>query len=124
MKKFIVLAIFISFTLGFAACKKNTSTTCNLDKTDTVPAAMDILFKATKKGDGSISTLNYKVGSLEKTISNPSLPWSAEVPALSGDAISITATGTTSNGSLTISYDGKSGGYEIQGSDDCSHSNK
>lgn len=118
---FVLLLSFIM--IGFTACKKDTDTTCNLAKTDKAPSAMGILFKAVKTGDGVISTLTYQVGATTKTISNPALPWSVTVDASAGDAISITATGTTSNGSLTISYDGKNATDEIQGSDYCSHSN-
>jgi len=124
MKKYIALAVLLSFIMiGFTSCKKNTSTTCNLAKTDKAPSAMAIVFKATKTGDGAISTLTYQVGSTTKTVSNPALPWSVSVNASSGDAISISATGTTGDGSLTISYDGKNATSEIQGQDYCSHSN-
>ena len=105
------------------SCKKDSSITCNLSKSDTAPVDMSIVFKAVNTGDGAISTLTYKVGSTTKTISNPSLPWSISIDATSGDAISITATGTTKDGSITVSYDGIGSGNEIKGSDDCSHSN-
>ncbi len=126
MKKFTILTVLLSFIMiGFTSCKKNeTSITCHLGKADKAPSAMTILFKATKTGDGVISTLTYQVGSFTKTVSNPALPWNASVVnAAEGDNISITATGTTSEGSLTISYDGKNGTSEIQGKDYCSHSN-
>ncbi len=124
MKKFTIMAILVSvIMIGFTTCKRDTSITCNLGKTDNALSNMTILFKAAKTGDGTLSTLTYKVGSTEKTISSPALPWSVNADASAGDAISITATGTTSDGSLTISYDGKNTTAEIHGSDYCSHSN-
>ncbi len=124
MKKFTILALLLSFVMvSFTTCKKDSGITCNLAKTDTAPSEMTILFKAIKTGDGVISTLTYQVGATTKTVTNPTLPWSVNVDASAGDAISITATGTTSDGSLTISYDGKNATDEIHGSDFCSHSN-
>jgi len=124
MKKitFITLSLLF-FVLISSSCKKTTSTTCNLAKTDKVPSAMTIYFKADKTGDGTLSTLTYKVGTVEKTVSHPALPWSVQVSGSAGDNLSITAIGTTSNGSITISYDGKNATDEIKGSDYCSHSN-
>ena len=124
MKKISILAILLAFIIiGSTACKKDEEITCNLSKSDTAPVDMTIQFKAVGTGDGTISTLTYKVGATSKTVSNPSLPWSVSVDALSGDAISITAEGTTKDGSLTVSYDGQASGNEIEGLDDCSHSN-
>ncbi len=118
------IALILSLIMiTYTACKKDTEITCNLSKTDNAPADMSVIFKAVNTGDGAISTLTYKVGSTTKTISNPTLPWSVTVDAFDGDAISITAEGTTSDGSLTVSYDGKGSGHEIEGSDNCSHSN-
>ncbi len=124
MKKFTVLAVFLSFIMiGFTSCKKGTTITCNLAKADKAPVDMTITFKAIGTGDGTISSLTYKTSTKEETISNPALPWSITADAAAGTNISITATGTTKDGSVTISYEGKSGGSEISGSDFCSHSN-
>jgi len=124
MKKISILAILLAFAIiGSTACKKDEEITCNLSKIGSASEDMSIEFKAEGTGDGTISTLTYKVGSTTKTVSNPSLPWSVTVSASAGDAISITASGTTKDGSITVSYDGIGSGSEIKGSDDCSHSN-
>ena len=124
MKKISILAILLAFAIiGSTACKKDEEITCNLSKTGSASEDMSIEFKAEGTGDGTISTLTYKVGSTTKTVSNPSLPWSVTVSASGGDAVSITASGTTKDGSITVSYDGIGSGSEIKGSDICSHSN-
>jgi len=125
MKKFIVISTIMSLILiGLSSsCKKDTEITCQLGKSDMVPSDMLITFNAVRTGDGAISTLTYQVGSTSKTVTSPSLPWTIEEDALAGDAISITAIGTTKDGSLTISYDGTNATSEITGEDNCSHSN-
>ena len=124
MKKVSVVALLLSFVMiSFTTCKKDTKITCNLEKADKAPSEMTIVFKAVKTGDGTISTLTYQVGSTVKTISDPVLPWTVSVDALADDNISIKATGTTEDGSLTISYDGENATDKIEGEDSCSHSN-
>ncbi len=124
MKKLTILIILLSFVMiGFTSCKKATSITCNLAKADKAPVNMTITFKAISTGDGTISSLTYKTSTKEETISNPALPWSITADAAAGTDVSIAATGTTKDGSLIISYEGKSGGSEISGQDFCSHSN-
>lgn len=117
----LAIIFFVSVLVSYTACKKETA--CNLATADTAPVEMDIVFKAVNTGDGAISTLTYTVGTKSLTVTDPNLPWAMTVSALSGDAISITANATTKDGSLTISYKGSSGGHEIEGSDQCSHSN-
>ncbi len=120
------LTAFLSILIigFFTSCKKdNTEITCQLSKSDNAPSDMPIIFKAFNTGDGAISTLTYQVGTAIETVTSPVLPWSVEVDALAGDNISITATGTTKDGSLTISYEGKNDTDEIMGEDYCSHSN-
>jgi hypothetical protein len=126
MKKLIVLATLLSFLMmGFyTSCKKkDTEITCNLSKSDTAPSDMPVTFKAVSTGDGAISTLTYQVGTTTITVTSPSLPWSVELSATANDAVSITATGTTKDGSLTISYDGTNATNTFYGEDNCSHSN-
>jgi hypothetical protein len=126
MKKFfasLTVILGIVFLLGFISCNKdNSDNTCNIGKNDVAPAAMVIHFTASQTGDGIISTLTYAVGSTQKTISNPSLPWSTDVQAAAGDAISITASGKADHGSIKVTYDGTNETTEIKGEDYCSHS--
>jgi len=124
MKKIgIVAMLLLLIMITYTACKKDEEITCNLSKSGTAPVDMMIQFKAEQTGDGTISTLTYTVGSSGETISNPTLPWSVTVNASSGEAISITASGTTKDGSVSVSYDGQASGSEIKGIDNCSHSN-
>ncbi|UBM63487.1 hypothetical protein LA303_05835 [Candidatus Sulfidibacterium hydrothermale] len=124
MKKFTFSTLFLAVLfIGLISCNKDDSdNTCNIGKSDTAPIAMDIHFSATQTGDGTIATLTYEVGNTKETVTNPSLPWSIDVQAAAGDAISITASGTADNGSIEVSYDGISGTTEIKGEDYCSHS--
>ncbi|MBN2614537.1 MAG: hypothetical protein JXR71_02480 [Bacteroidales bacterium] len=125
MKKFTALAILLSFIMvGFMACSKSSgSTTTNLDTgSKQAQSAMTINFTATQTGDGSITTLTYTVGSTTQTVSNPSLPWSKSVDASSGDYVSIKATAVTTNGSVTITYDGQNSTDHISGKDSVSTS--
>ncbi len=117
----IILLAGLIFALS--SCKKNVDTACNLAKSAIAPSAMDITFKAVKTGDGTISSLTYKVGNTEKTVTDPRLPWSVTLGATKGSPISITATGRAKNGSLTISYNGENATGAIHGSDFCKHSN-
>jgi len=126
MKKFIVFTTLLSLILlgvFFTSCKKDTEITCNLSKSDTAPSDMPVTFKAVNTGDGAISAITYQVGSKVETITSPSLPWTVELDAAAGDAVSISATGTTKDGSLTISYLGENSTSKISGEDYCSHSN-
>ncbi len=82
---------------------------------------MNILYTATQTGDGAIASLSYTTISGTVTIENPQLPWTIIVPVLTSTKVSISATGTTTNGSLQITYDGSGSGATIHGSDYCEH---
>ncbi len=84
---------------------------------------MTITFKAIQTGDGVITTLTYKTSEKEETITNPTLPWTIDVDAAEATDISIVAEGTVKDGTLVVSYYGNSMGNEIQGDNNCSHSN-
>lgn len=126
MKKLTALAILLSFILiGFSSCSKggSGSTTTDLDTGTKQPTtAMTINFTATQTGDGTITTLTYTVGSTTQTVSNPTLPWSASVDATAGDNVSMTATAVTTNGSVTITFDGQNSTEHITGMDSVSTS--
>jgi hypothetical protein len=121
MKKYLIhLILFSALTIGLIGCKKTSEITCNLSTASSQPPVeMNITYTATQTGDGTISSLSYMTIAGTLTVQNPTLPWSVTVPALTSTNVSISATGTTKNGSLRISYEGVSGGATISGSDFC-----
>ena len=123
MKKQMILLIVITVVfVSFIGCKKNTEITCNLATSATQPPVeMNIVYTAEKTGDGTIAFLSYVNISGTVTVQNPQLPWSITVPVLTTTNVAISATGTTNNGSLKITYDGTSGSATIKGSDFCEH---
>jgi hypothetical protein len=120
LKLTLVLIIAI---VSITGCKKSaTEITCNLATSATKPPVeMNIVYTASRTGDGTISTLRYSTITGMVTVQNPQLPWTITVPVLTTTDVSITATGTTTNGSIKVTYDGSSGGATIQGSDYCEH---
>ncbi|MEI7982049.1 MAG: hypothetical protein WCI71_10380 [Bacteroidota bacterium] len=121
MKKNLSFIIFLSFTfLSLAGCKKTNEITCALSAPlNQPPVDMTIVYTATQTGDGVIASLSYVTISGTITVQNPQLPWTITVPVFTSTKVTISATGTTKNGSLSISYDGNSGGSTIHGSDSC-----
>jgi len=122
MKKLIAVTLLLALSFSiFTACKKNASElTCTLYTTPTQPPVnMTVTYTATATGDGSMASLTYATMSGNITIHNPQLPWSITVTALTSTNVSISATGTATNGSLEIKYDGTSGGSSISGRDFC-----
>jgi len=121
MKKAYITSVLVILLSGifFTGCKKER--TCDLNATNSAGPGVDmtITYKAEQSGDGEISSLTYLTGSGAVTVTNPSLPWTISVEALATQVVGITATGTTKKGSLTISYEGMSGGNVIYGSDFC-----
>jgi len=123
MKFFFIptlVASMILLTLG--ACNQKKEKTCSLIAVslEGPSVTMTITFKAVQTGDGVIETLTYTTSSGVVTVHNPGLPWAVTAEALARTPISIVASGTVKSGSLKISYEGSSGGNEIQGSDYCS----
>jgi uncharacterized lipoprotein YajG len=124
MKKSLKLTlVLIVAIVSITGCKKSaTEITCNLATAATQPPVeMNIVYSASRTGDGSISSLSYRTITGMVTVQNPQLPWTITVPVLTTTDVSITATGTTTNGSIKITYEGNSGGSSIQGSDYCEH---
>jgi len=119
MKKLSALAILMAFIMiGFMSCSKDSSssspTTWNLDAgSHQVSNDMTITFSAAQTGDGVISSITYTVGPSSQTVTNPTLPWSVDVSAKAGNNVSMTAIGTTTNGSVTITYGGSGGGETV-----------
>ena len=123
MKNKLTLAIFLAFSfIILTGCKKTTVTTCDLATATTrPPVEMNIIYTATQTGDGSIASLTYATISGTVTVENPQLPWTVTVPVLTSTNVIISASGSTNNGSVKITYEGNSGSATIQGSDYCEH---
>jgi len=121
MKKRLVHIILLSVAvIGLLGCKKTQEITCNLSTASSKPPVeMTITYTATQTGDGAMSSLSYVTISGTVTVQNPSLPWTVTVPALTSTDVAISATGTTKNGSIKISYEGIGSGAIISGSDYC-----
>ena len=81
---------------------------------------MQLTSSASQTGDGDISTLTYKTGDEEVVVTNPDLPWEMIVEVAAETDFSFSASATTKNGSLTISYSGQGVWAKILGSDFCS----
>jgi hypothetical protein len=122
MKKIATILIVLAVAAAsFSGCKKTTEITCSLFTAATTPPVdMVVVYTATATGDGTISTLSYVTPTGTVTVQNPSLPWTISVNVLTTTNVQITASGTTKNGSLTISYEGNVAGSRIYGSDFCS----
>lgn len=116
-----VVLLCMMFVL-FPSCNQKKERTCSLiaASIEGPLEPMTITFKATQTGDGKIESLTYKTSSGIVTVPNPGLPWTITADALANTEVSIIAVGTVKTGSLTISYEGKSTGNEISGSDFCS----
>jgi hypothetical protein len=106
--------------LSISGCKKGSEITCNLSTAaNQPPVDMSVVYTATQTGDGTISSLSYETITGTVTVPNPTLPWTVVVNVLSTTAVKISASGTTKNGSLKISYSGETSTSKISGSDYC-----
>lgn len=117
------LMVFL-LALAIAGCKKETkeTITCNLQATpDSTIVGMNVVYRATQTGDGTMSSLSYATSSGMVTVNNPSLPWTLTIQVPSNTKITMTATGTVTNGSLDIDYAGSGDGHTTHASDNCAH---
>lgn len=120
-KSFIALLFLSSMVIAFIGCSKDTTETCNLHTSQLTTEEMKITFTATSSGDGAISTLTYNTPDTIETIPNPILPWTIKANATG--SVSIVATGTVTDGGLTVALSGESATGKIVADDFCSHSN-
>ena len=103
------LAVLV-FMLGVSSCGDDdpvvpTEKTCDLSTNEKFLAG-SVVYEATQGGDGTFSTITYVDDQGTQMISNPQLPWAKMVTVLNGTTVKLTATGTTTNGSLAISVEG------------------
>lgn len=116
--------MIILIALAMAGCKKETkeTVTCSLlANPDTVSVGMTVVYSATRTGDGTMSSLSYATSSGMVTIPNPALPWTITIQVPANTKITMTASGTVTNGSLDIDYKGTGDGHNTHASDNCAH---
>lgn len=119
-KSFRIALLALLLIANITACKKTEEKTCSLATSPTrPPVEMNVVYSALQTGDGKISSLTYTTITGPVTVQNPTLPWTLTVPVLTTTDVSISATGTTTNGSLKILYDGTTTTSHILGSDYC-----
>jgi hypothetical protein len=115
---FIVVLLFVLITCK----KKEEAITCNLACDINQPSVgMTIIYTAGQTGDGTMVSLSYATNSGTTTINNPSLPWSDTVFVSANTNVTISGTGSVTNGTLQVAYKGTEGGVHIEGSNSCSH---
>ena len=106
MQKIFSIAILSLMIVLLTNCDSTESSgpeSFNLAVTPT-EANMDysVEYKAEKTGDGQLSQIVYNTNDGQVTVDNPSLPWTVTVNIVQGTNISLEASGTASNGSVTI----------------------
>jgi hypothetical protein len=114
----------VLIALALFSCKKETkeTVTCSLAANpDTITVAMTVVYTATRTGDGTMSSLSYATSSGMVTVNNPVLPWTITVQVPANTKITMTASGTVTNGSLGIDYLGNGDGHTTHASDNCAH---
>ena len=88
------------------------STSCNLDTAESGDIGGTVTYRAEKTGDGVVSSLTYATDTGPQLVPSPILPYMQTVTLTSAHA-RLQATGSVTNGSITISYSA-SGGPEQQ----------
>jgi hypothetical protein len=63
-----------------------------------------VTYNASHSGNASITTLIYQGATGPVTITNPKLPWTITIAIPKGDTVQISAMGSASGGSLSLSY--------------------
>lgn len=122
IKNSVMLLFLVALTI--TGCKKETkeTVTCNLQANpDSITVGMTVVYTATATGDGTMSALSYATSSGMVTVTNPALPWTVTIAVPSNTKITMTASGTVTNGSLDIDYKGSGEGHNTHASDNCAH---
>lgn len=104
-----------SFALVFlmvaAACAQD-STTCKLDTGESDSVGGMVTYRAESTGDATVSVLTVATDNGSQVVTGPVLPYMQTITLATAHA-QIQATGSVTNGSITISYTA-SGGPEQQ----------
>ena len=123
IRKYLTFSTFtLVLLLSLVNCKKkDQAITCYLScDAKKASVGMTIIYTATQTGDGTMATLSYVTSTGTVTIANPKLPWADTVFVPANTSVTLSATGTTTNGSLQVTYQGGEGGIIIVGSNSCS----
>ncbi len=124
MKKLTIL-LLLALPLFISSCDKNDDVASsnteqinlNIDKTK-LPGNLSITYKAEGTGDGKMTQLKYLDDKgVQQTVSSPSLPWTKTFSMAADSSVSMSATGTLSKGSLTITVNGTAQGTTFNLSD-------
>jgi hypothetical protein len=101
--------VFLLFTI-FSSCSKkdsgnSTPKPCDF-ATNVVVTSSDVpvTYNASNSNNASIATLIYQGATGPVTVNNPKLPWTVTIQVPKGDTVNISAVGTASGGSLSLSY--------------------
>ena len=94
-----------------AACAQDSST-CKLDTGESDSVGGMVTYRAEGTGDGAVSVLTAATDTGPQVVPNPGLPYMQTITLATAHA-QIQATGSVTNGSITISY-AASGGPEQQ----------
>jgi hypothetical protein len=112
MKSAYLKMIFISLlTIVAFSCKKSSNTnnsTCTATTGDTGPLSSNqsVPYTASVTGGATITSLTYQDSAGMTTIKNPPLPFSKSVNLKSGTTVSISASGSSNSGEITVTSNG------------------
>lgn len=99
---------------------------CHLSVTASPPAAATAKMSAQVTGEAEITSITYDAGGGEKTVSEPTLPWSRTFEVGAKTNLSLTAEASVTKGAAEIKLDVVADGdddeltVDIHQSDDCS----
>ncbi len=108
-----------------AACSSDSSggsgSACAVDTgPSNTSGNISVTYTATVLGDGKITQLMYATDGGMQTVNNPTLPYALGPLVLTTAHAQISATGSATNGSVTVSF-AVTGGATEQGSNTCAH---
>jgi len=112
------LAVLLLVAMA-AACGED-STSCNLDTGESDAVGGTVTYRAEKTGDATVSVLILGADSGAQVVANPVLPFMQTLTLATAHA-RIQATGSVTNGSITISFIATGGPEQQQAM--CSASN-
>jgi hypothetical protein len=110
MKK-ISLIIFAAFGLVIFSCKKSDSNNSNSRSCAFGVGPISAGFNGTVKyeisleGTGQVTQAVIKKNGVDSSIKSPTLPFEISLPFTNGQAVGISATGTTSGGTIKLQYE-------------------
>lgn len=120
----VALIIFVSLS----ACKKDDdpkALTCNLQTaaSEFSEPSIVVTYKLVNTGDAVVSSFFYygETGKIE--VQNPDLPKEIQVTLTDQKTMQAGAVGTTTNGSIEVSFKATTANSSYEGSDFCSQSN-